>query len=157
MNKNYIENCPVQAPGLVISSTKTKVKTGNTFTAKAKGFLSLPTTTVDMPALTTSVDKNGNTGALVLADNGYQRIYTFLGEIDPVSCAVTFSVVHSADLPPAPVKTSDINQGNAGDEDKFIVGYLLVQTTGGGAFTPGTSELDDFNCVYIDNFGFVGA
>jgi hypothetical protein len=159
MDKNYISNCPLQAPGLAVGGDTTTAKTANTFSAKAKGIISLPFTTADMPALDTSIDKEGNTGAIVLADGGYQRVYTLLASIDPVSAVMTFSWVHSADFPAQPFKTGDINQGNAGDEDKAIIGYLCIQTTGSGTFTPGTDDINsgDYNYVFIDNFGFVGA
>jgi hypothetical protein len=61
MERNYVTNCCISAPGLAIGSGgKTTAKTGNTFQVKCNGIISAPLTTADLPALTTSVGRAGD-------------------------------------------------------------------------------------------------
>jgi len=55
-------------------------------------------------------------------------------------------------------RTNEVNQGNAGDEDKAIIGYALVFNNSGADFIPGTTLLDASGITLecIDQFGFVG-
>lgn len=156
MDKNYIQNCPLQAPGLAITGTSGAVpKTSNTYSVKINGVISSPKTTADLPALTGSLGIGG-VASTVLA-TGYSRVYTALAS---VSSAGTITVVlrHGADFANGLTHTDYINYGNAGDEDKAIIGYFVVKNATGSTFTPGTTALDltGVTTTYIDNYGVVG-
>ncbi len=147
----------MNAPGLAISSTKTLVKVGNSIRVKAKGWISLIKTTSNAPSLATSLGING--AASENLASGFYRIYTLLADLDVETGLLTYSWVHSNDKSLTLMgETSDVNQGNAGDEDKAIIGYALVFNASGADFVPGTTDLDavgvELQC--IDQFGFVG-
>lgn len=163
MDKNYIENCCLKAPGLAIKAgASPTVKYANTFAVKANGVVSVDTATADCPALSASKGIN-NVASSNLADD-YQRVYTLLAAINTTTGVITCTWVHGADFAVgrAP-KTSDINFGNPENDDelKAVVGFLVVKNQTGAAFVPGTTALDDatednITCQYIDNYGFVG-
>lgn len=157
MEKNYIENCAMCAAGLAISSTKSLVKIGNTLRIKTSGVISLLKTTADCPSLATSLGING-AASTDIADGTY-RIYTLLGKVNATTGAITLSWVHSDDnLMSQMGRTNEVNQGNAGDEDKAIIGYALVFNSSSADFVPGTTLLDASGITLqcIDQFGFVG-
>jgi hypothetical protein len=162
MQRNYQENCVLATPGLAISSGgATTFKYSNTFRMKADGHLSDDVTTANAPALTTSLGVNG-VASSNLADD-YCRWYTLLADISKTTGGATFTLVHGSDFAysAVPPRLEYINQGNSGDEDKVIVGYVLVVNRTGANFVPGTTALDDstednITCTYIDAFGFFG-
>lgn len=167
MDKNYIENVPMKAPGLTIKAGgSTIVKAANAFIFKAMGIMGGYGANTDMAGLEDALGVDGAaTGDLI---DGYTRIYTFLASVTVLG-VTELSVVHGDDFltsSRAP-KTSDINLGNAvtdpetnettQDSKKAIIGFLLVQADGAD-FVPGTTALDsgDVDVSYIDNYGFVG-
>lgn len=155
MEKNYIENCAMCAAGLAMSSTKSLVKIGNSLRIKTNGVISLVKTTADCPSLATSLGING-AASTNIADGTY-RIYTLLGKVATTG-VITLSWVHSDDNLMVLARTNEVNQGNAGDEDKAIIGYALVFNKSGADFVPGTTLLDASGITLecIDQFGFVG-
>ena len=155
MEKNYIENCAMCAAGLAMSSTKSLVKIGNSLRIKTNGVISLVKTTADCPSLATSLGING-AASTNIADGTY-RIYTLLGKVATTG-VITLSWVHSDDNLMVLARTNEVNQGNAGDEDKAIIGYALVFNNSGADFIPGTTLLDASGITLecIDQFGFVG-
>lgn len=155
MEKNYIENCAMCAAGLAMSSTKSLVKIGNSLRIKTNGVISLVKTTADCPSLATSLGING-AASTNIADGTY-RIYTLLGKVATTG-VITLSWVHSDDNLMVLARTNEVNQGNAGDEDKAIIGYALVFNRSGADFIPGTTLLDASGITLecIDQFGFVG-
>lgn len=157
MERQYIENGCLTAPGLAIGGgSKYTFKYGNTFTVKANGVISAATTTADAPALTTAKKKDGTTPTTLAID--YCRIYTLLGAIDATTGVITFTLAVGEDFTEgrAP-KMSDINFGNPGDEDKAVVGFIIITNTT-NVFTPGSTALDATGVTtrYFDNIGFVG-
>jgi hypothetical protein len=157
MEKNYIENCAMVAAGLVISSTKTLVKFANSLRIKTSGVISQVATTADLPSLATSLGRGGAASTNIAT--GFYRIYTLLGEVNPTTGGITFTWVHGDDISTSTMgRTSDVNQGNSGDEDKAVIGFALVFNASGADFIPNTTELDasgiELQC--IDKFGFVG-
>lgn len=158
MEKNYIENCVLNAPGLAISAGGSPlVKVSNTIRVKANGLISLVKTTSDCPSLALSKGPNGVPSTDLLTN--FYRIYTLLAEINTVSGAISYSWVHSADIDSMTLsKTSYINQGNAGDEKKVIVGHAVVFNVSGANLVPGTTVLDASGILLecIDQFGFIG-
>lgn len=163
MDKNYIVNCCLQAPGLAIKeATSALAKTSNTFSVKVNGLISAPKTTADCPSLADSLGFNGAVSAN-LADD-LCRIYTLLAAVSTTTGAITFSWRHGDDFTksaPAHTGYPYKNPGNAGDEDKAIVGYLYVKNETGADFVPGTTALDDateddITARFSDAFGYVG-
>jgi hypothetical protein len=163
MPRNYVENVCLKAPGLAIkTSSSPTVKYANTFAVKANGIISVDTTTADAPALSTSKGVN-NAASSNLADD-YQRVYTLLAAVNATTGVITCTWVHGNDFAVgrAP-KMSDINFGNPenDDEQKAVVGFLVVKNQTGADFVPGTTALDDatednITAQYIDNYGFIG-
>lgn len=159
MNKNYIENCPLQAPGLAITGTSgTVAKSSNTYSVKINGAISAPKTTADLPALSASLGPKG-VASTDLA-TGKTRIYTALAGMSAAG-VITVVLRHGPDFTTGLVHTDEgiyINYGNAGDEDKAVIGFIKVANAVGSAFVPGTTALDltGVTTTYIDNFGWTG-
>ena len=154
MEKNYVENGCLTAPGLAIGGgSKYTFKYGNTFAVKANGIISDDITTADAPALTTAKAVDGTTPTTLAID--YCRIYTLLASVNAATGAVTFSLAVGADFPEtrAP-KMSDINLGNGQDDDthKAVVGFIVITNTT-NVFTPGSIALDASGVTtrYFDN------
>lgn len=152
MDKNYELNGCMTAPGLAVGGgSKYTFKYGNTFTVKANGIISAATTTADAPALTTAVAVDGTTPTTLAID--YCRVYTLLGAINATTGAITFSLVVGADFTETrAVKMTDINFGNAGDEHKAVVGFIVITNTT-NVFTPGSTAVDASGVTtrYFDN------
>lgn len=165
MEKYYVENCCIKAPGLAIGGgSKYTAKTGNTFQVKVNGIISAPLTTADVPALTASVGRTGAAnvlGSTVLAAK-MCRFYTVLAAVDASTSAMTLSLVHGDDFSVVTDigRIKYINAGNTKSDlcDKAIVGYFCVQNGATTAFTPGSTALDatSTSCAYVDQFGFTG-
>jgi hypothetical protein len=165
MNRNYVENCCLKAPGLAIGGgSKYTAKTGNTFQVKVNGIISAPLTTADVPALTTSVGRTGAAnvlGTAVLATK-MCRFYTVLAAVSATTSAMTLSLVHGDDfsLLTDIGRVKYINPGNTADDldNKAVVGYICVQNGAAGNFTPGSTALDatSTEAAYVDQFGFTG-
>lgn len=160
MDQNYIKNCAMTAPGLAIGSGgKTTAKYANTLCVKANGIVGTPIATADLPALTTSLGRNG-VASTNLATK-MCRYYTVLATVSPTTSAVTFTLVHGDDfsLITDIGRTKYINMGNAGDEKKAVIGYFCVLNGSASDFIPGTTALDAANIttMYQDQFGFIGA
>lgn len=158
MDKNYIVNACLKAPGLAIGSGgKTTFKYGNTFAVKANGVISDDTTTADAPALTAS--KGVNNAASTSLAIGYSRVYTLLASVNTSTGVITFSLVHGDDFVTRPPKMSDINFGNPQNQDelKAVCGFVVINNAT-NLFVPGTTALDAAGVTvqYIDNYGFVG-
>jgi len=163
MNKIYIENACLKAPGLAIKEGSSALaKYANTFAVKANGIISVDTTTADCPAL--SASKGPRDAASTNLADDYQRVYTLLAAIAAATGVITCTWVHGSDFAVgrAP-KTSDINFGNGENDDelKAVVGFLVVKNETGADFVPGTTALDDatednITAQYIDNYGSIG-
>lgn len=162
MNRNYVENCCISAPGIAIGGgSKYTAKTGNTFQVKCDGIISAPLTTADLPALTTSVGRAGAAnvlGTAVLATL-MARYYTVIGTVNVNTGALVLTLLHGDDFS----EISDIGRVkyiNAGSlaKNQCIVGYFCVINGAGGNFTPGSTALDatSTTTVYVDQFGFTG-
>jgi hypothetical protein len=141
---------------------KPTVKYANTFAVKANGIISVDTTTADAPALSTS--KGVNNAAVPIWQTTTKRVYTLLAAVNATTGVITCTWVHGNDFAVgrAP-KMSDINFGNPenDDEQKAVVGFLVVKNQTGADFVPGTTALDDatednITAQYIDNYGFIG-
>jgi hypothetical protein len=160
MDKNYIANNVLQAPGLAITGASgTVAKTSNTFSVKVNGLISAPKTTADLPSFATSLGPKG-VASTNLADD-LCRIYTVLASVAVATGAVTLVLRHGPDFTKsAPSHTSEAykNAGNAGDEDKALVGYIYVKNETGSDWVPGTTALDltGVTARYSDAFGYVG-
>jgi hypothetical protein len=163
MEKHYVENCCISAPGLAIGGgSKLTAKHANTFQGKANGIISAPKTTADVPALTTSVGKAGAANALgttVLATL-MARYYTVVGTINEKTSALTLSLLHGDDFS----EVTDIGRvkyinKNLTGKNQFIVGYFCVINGSGSDFTPGTTALDATNVttMYNDQYGYSGS
>lgn len=163
MQRNYVENCCISAPGLAIGGgSKYTAKTGNTFQVKCNGIISAPLTTADLPALTTSVGRAGAANVLgtSVIPTLMARYYTVIGTVNETTSALTLSLIHGDDFS----EVSDIgrvkyiNGDFGGDKNKCIVGYFCVINGAGGNFTPGSTALDatSTQAFYVDQFGFSG-
>lgn len=165
MEKYYVENCCISAPGLAIGGgSKLTAKTSNTFQVKVNGIISAPLTTADLPALTTSVGRTGAANVLgtSVIPTLMARFYTVLAAVNTTTSAMTLSLVHGDDFSEVTDigRVKYINAGNTKADlcDKAIVGYFCVINGSAGNFTPGTSALDLALCLttYVDQYGFVG-
>ena len=160
MNKNYIENACLKAPGLAIKEGSSAVaKYANTFAVKANGNISVDTSTADAPGLEDSKGPRDAASSNIADD--YQRVYTLLAAVNVTTGVITCTWVHGSDFAIGRVaKTSDINFGNAENDDelKAVVGFIVITNETGAVFIPGTTVLDVANTTvqYIDNYGFVG-
>lgn len=156
MNRNYVENCPLKAPGLAIGSGgKTTFSFANAFIAKAEGIVSVAATPADAPALTTALNKAGAVPGVLAVD--HKRVYTLLATVSAAG-VLAYTLVAGEDFAESrAMKMSDINFGNPGDENKAVIGFVMIHTTT-NAFTPGTTALDatGVTATYFDNYGFVG-
>lgn len=162
MDKHYVENRSLSPAGLVIKTGGSAlVKFGNTMVVKAGGVISVDTGTADCPALNLSKGPN-NASSTNLSDD-FQRVYTLLAAVSATG-VITLSWVHGADFAVgrAP-KTSDINFGNAQNNDnaKALVGFVVVKNQTGADFVPGTTALDDatednITAQYLEGVLFVG-
>ena len=161
MNRNYVENCCLKAPGLAATGGATStVSFANTFAVKANGIISADKTTAVIATLGGSKGA-GNVAVTDLAIS-YSRIFTLLATVNATTGAITFSWVHGSDFLTArgARKTSDINFGNPENQDelKAVVGFVLIDNASVGVYVPGTTLLNvaAVNQQYIDAFGFVG-
>jgi len=160
MNKNYVENVCLKAPGLAIKAGGSAVvKYANTFAVKANSSISVDTTTADCPGLATSKGIN-NVATSNIADD-YQRVYTLLAAVNVTTGVITCTWVHGADFAIGrAAKMSDINFGNPENDDelKAVVGFVVIKNETAAVFIPGTTVLDIAlsTVQYIDNYGFVG-
>lgn len=154
MDKNYVKNGCITAPGLAIGGgSKYTFKYGNTFQVRQNGIISVATTTADAPALTTAVASDGTTPTTLAID--YNRVYTLLADVNATTGVVTFSLVVGADFSEARrVTMADVNFGNSQNDDshKAVVGFVLIKNTT-NAFTPGSTALDATGVTveYFDN------
>jgi hypothetical protein len=161
MDKNYIVNCMLTAPGLAIhGGGSALVKHANTIMCKANGIIGTPKTTADCPALSTSLGVNG--AAITNIPTLKARYFTLLAAVDPTTSAVTLSWVHGEDFSEISDigRTKYINPGNPqnNDQKKAIVGYVCIINGTASDFIPGTTLLDVAlsAVVYQDAFGFTG-
>ena len=162
MDRNYVINCCISAPGLAIGGgSKYTAKTGNTFQVKCNGIISAPLTTADLPALTTSVGRTGAANVLgtsVIATK-MCRFYTVIGTVNESTSALTLSLIHGDDfsLITDIGRVKYINAGSLA-KNQCIVGYVCIQNGAAGDFTPGSTALDAAStaAAYIDQFGFIG-
>ena len=160
MNRNYVENCMLKAPGLAISiGGSALVKYANTVMCKANGIIGAPVTTADCPSLATSLGRNG--AAITNIPTLKARYFTLLATVNQTTSAVTFSWVHGDDFS----EISDIgrviyiNDRNMTDmKNVAIVGYVCIINGTAADFIPGTTVLDVAlsSVVYVDAFGFTG-
>ena len=153
----YSPNCVTSAPGLKVDTVAHLTVTNNNAfflrqgTSVARSISGLASAQA-FPALT---------GPDLAFDNGSQppetpscRCYTFFAVVDPVTSAVTLSVLYGADFPKhRAARTSDFNLG---DGTKAIVGYLYVKNESSAVFTPGTTLLNvsGITARPSDQFGF---
>ena len=109
MDKNYIKNGCITAPGLAIGSgSKYTFKYGNTFQVRHNGIISIATTTADAPALTTAEAADGTTPTTLAID--YNRVYTLLASVNATTGVITFTLAVGADFAEGRrVKMSDVN------------------------------------------------
>jgi hypothetical protein len=162
MDKNYVINCCISAPGLAIGGgSKYTAKTSNTFQGKANGIISAPKTTADIPALTTSVGKPGTAnvlGTTVIATK-MARYYTVVGTINESTSALTLSLLHGDDFSIITDigRIKYINKELTG-KNQFIVGFICILNGAAGSFTPGSTALDatSTETFYVDAYGFIG-
>ena len=157
MDKNFIKNVCIKAPGIAIGSGgKTTFSFANAFIARANGIFSIAATPADAPALTAAVNAAGSIPTTLAID--YCRVYTLLASVSATG-ALAYSLVVGEDFPETrSMKMSDINFGDVSNKEKVAVGFmLLVNTT--NVFTPGTTAVDaaGVTATYIDNYGFIGA
>ena len=155
MDLNYIKNCALSAPGLVIKADSSALaKFGNTIRVKANGIISGPKTTADLPSFATSKGIGGVASTVIEAGNS--RFYTVLADVSSAG-VITLSLVHGEDFTGVD-KTKYINLGNFGDSKKAIIGYIRIKNGAATDFTPGTTALDAANVatIYIDQVGFIG-
>jgi hypothetical protein len=147
------------APGLAIhGGGSALVKFVNTLMVKANGIVGTPLATADCPSLALSKGRLG--AAITNIPTLKARYFTLLAKVDPTTSAVTLSWVHGEDFSEISDigRTKYINLGNAGDEDKAIVGFVCVINGTASDFIPGTTLLDVAlsAVVYQDAFGFSG-
>ena len=126
----------LSSPGLVIKAgASPTVKAGNLFRVLVKGSLRAVAANTDMAALAGTV-ANGTFNVFVFFINQAGVTTTLMGQ-----AATTLPNVVFPEIP----------QGNA------MVGFIIVNPTGTGAFVGGTTALDDAtvvpNVVYQDTTG----
>jgi len=156
----YVANCVTSAPGLEVDPAAPHpltVENANTFFIR-QGALG----TRSISYLVASTVFPTLTGGDLAFDNGSQpvttpscRIYTFFASVDPVTAAVTLSVLYGADFPKhRPARTTDFNLG---DGTKAIVGYLYVKNESSAVFIPGTTTLNasGITASPSDQIGFI--
>jgi hypothetical protein len=160
MDKNYVENCMLTAPGLAIhGGSSALVKHANTIMCKANGIIGTPKTTADCPALSTSLGRNG--AAITNIPTLYARYFTLLATVNQTTSAVTLSWVHGEDFSEITDigRVKYINDRNMTDmKNVAIVGYVCIINGTAADFIPGTTVLDVAlsAVVYQDAFGFTG-
>ena len=153
MDKNYEINGCLTAPGLAVGSGgKTTFSFANAFTAKANGILSVAATPADAAALTTAIASDLTTPTTLAID--YCRIYTLLASVSAAGVLAYSLVVGSDFAETRSAKMSDINFGNAANDDshKAVIGFIFIKNTT-NVFTPGTTALDAAGVTtrYFDN------
>lgn len=161
MDENYIKNCPLQAPGLAITGASGAVaKSSNTYAVKVGGVVSAAKTTADFPALNAATTLNHAGAVPGNLATGFSRIYSVFAQVSAAG-VITNVLRVGPDFANGLTHTDEayINRGNAGDEDKALIGWFKVQNATGSAFVPGTTALDltGVTTTYTDNFGFVGS
>ncbi len=157
MDRNYISNCVLNAPGLAEKEAQSPtIKVSNTIRIKVNGVLSLLKTPSDTPSLALAKGVNGK--ATTNLPKTHYRIYTLLGEITEVG-EISYSWVHSKDVYHYTLgRTEWVNTGNIGDENKAVIGHAIIFNLSEEDFVPGTTNINenDISVEFIDQFGFVG-
>lgn len=154
----FAANCVTSAPGLeVATSAHLTVENANTFylrqgNSQVRAISGVAASTV-FPALT-GPNLAFDNGTVPVTTNSC-RVYTFFASVNPVTAAVTLSVLFGADFPKhRPARTSDFNLG---DGSLAIVGYLYVKNESSSPFVPGTTALNasGITATPSDQFGFL--
>ncbi len=155
MDKTYIENMPMLAPGLAIGgSSYPNALVTNDFQYKIDGevyFSSTPGNAGLLPALS----------GLTIAD-GFTAVVTVL-----LSKSNQYSYLYSAPVANSTLVDSEGNAvviptGSLPDQQAIagqcVVGFIVITNASSSTFTGGVTPLDDtgITSTYLDNFGFGG-
>lgn len=155
MDKTYIENMPMSAPGLaIVTAGSPQALIGTDFKYKIDGevyFSSTPGNAGLLPSF----------AGLTVAD-GFTVVATLLLSKSNVYSWIYSTAVANSTLVDANGNAVVIPTGSLPDQQAVggfcVVGFAIINNASGSTFTGGTTALDatDITSVFIDNFGYGG-
>lgn len=162
MDKNYIDNIPLTAPGLEITGAgDTTIDTANDFAYKIAGSFYSALSAGTLPTLEgINVDDGFAIAISVFVDGNQNVTYKVSAPVDANTLIdangfpIVFPLGQIDNQPPTVNGNSTITYGL---NPLCLVGYVIISAKG-TAFIGDTTALDapGITTTYIDNFGIIG-